>query len=172
MKPYRTRTYISADWDHDLDAVKKLYEWNNNKRLGLSFTNAHELSECRSDETYNCNIKRNCSQNLKHSKNFVLIIGSHTKTLRAGYCMYCEEFKHCPYVYTENKSYIQFECDYAIRNDLPIIVLYKSLYIHPDLCIDSIVNKACYHAPMLTNNGNNHNGWNYSKVKEAFDMLK
>ena len=84
---YRTRTYIAADWDHDINAVEKLYEWNKNKYWGLSFGDAHELSQCRNDDTNNCNIKKNCSQNLDHSKVFVLIIGKDTKSLRAGYCM-------------------------------------------------------------------------------------
>ena len=43
---YRTRTYIAADWDHDINAVEKLYEWNKNKYWGLSFGDAHELRNC------------------------------------------------------------------------------------------------------------------------------
>ena len=43
MSPYRTRTYIAADFDHDKDAVDQLYKWNNSKYWSLSFTDAHEL---------------------------------------------------------------------------------------------------------------------------------
>ena len=118
---YRTRTYIAADWEHDKNAVDKLYEWNNSNHWGLSFGDAHELSKCRSDDTNNCNIKKNCSQNLDYSKCLVLIIGQHTKSLRAGYCMYCKRYSTCSDTYKTNKSYVEFECDYAIRHDLPII---------------------------------------------------
>ena len=146
---YRTRTYIAADWDYDKDAVDILCHWNKSSNRELSFGDAHELSECRSDKTNNCNIKRNCAQNLDHSKAFVLIIGEHTKKSRAGYCMYCKDYDHCRYKYTLNKSFVEFECDYAVRNKLPIIVLYKSIQVKKSLCIESVVNKTNVHVPML-----------------------
>ena len=61
---YRTRTYIAADWTSDQDAIEQLKRWNNSERWGLSFGDAHELSQCKSDSTNNCNIKKNCSHNL------------------------------------------------------------------------------------------------------------
>ena len=123
---YRTRTYIAADWSNDKDAVDILMKWNESDYWGLSFLDAHELSQCRNDKTDNCNIKRNCSQNLDRSKFFVLIIGDETKTLRAGYCMYCKSYKNCDHISKEDKSFVEYECDYAVRNHLPIIVLYNS----------------------------------------------
>ena len=30
---YRTRTYIAADWDGDIDAVNALHNWNNGKKM-------------------------------------------------------------------------------------------------------------------------------------------
>lgn len=174
---YRTRTYIAADWEHDIDAVNKLYEWNNSDDYwDFSFPNAHELSECRSDETYNCNIKRNCSQNLRHSKNFVLIIGEDTNSLRSGFCMYCKKFKQgCPYVRKENKSYIEFECDNAISNELPIIVLYNSWKVDFSLCVESVLYRSRCHVPMKKHVGYNAGihywEWDYEMVKFAFDKL-
>jgi len=44
---YRTKTYIAAEWDGDQNAVKKLQDWNNNKYLSLSFTDAHDLMQAR-----------------------------------------------------------------------------------------------------------------------------
>ena len=41
---YRTRTYIAADWDGDIDAVNALHNWNNGKKWSLSFTDAHDLT--------------------------------------------------------------------------------------------------------------------------------
>lgn len=54
---YRTKTYIAADWDHDEDAVKELYKWNNSSRYGLTFSDAHELKQAR-DSSLNCSIKK------------------------------------------------------------------------------------------------------------------
>ena len=42
---YRTRTYIAADWDGDIDAVNALHNWNNGKKWSLSFTDAHDLTK-------------------------------------------------------------------------------------------------------------------------------
>ena len=43
MSVYRTRTYIVGDWDHDKNAIDKLYEWNEGNYWSLSFTDAHDL---------------------------------------------------------------------------------------------------------------------------------
>lgn len=169
---YRTRTYIAADWEHDKNAVDKLYEWNNSNHWGLSFGDAHELSKCRSDDTNNCNIKKNCSQNLDYSKCLVLIIGQHTKSLRAGYCMYCKRYSTCSDTYKTNKSYVEFECDYAIRHDLPIIVLYNSTYVDKSKCIESVKNVALCHVPMIKRGFSGQLVWNYQGIKNAFDMLR
>jgi hypothetical protein len=164
---YKTRTYIAADWTSESDAIEKLEKWNNSKYWGLSFTDAHKLSSCRSDDTNNCNIKKNCSQNLDHSKFFVLIIGENTKSIRAGYCMYCKAYCTCKYIYKTNKSFVEYECDYAVRNNLPIIVLYNSTKVDKSKCIDSVVNIAKAHAKMKKSDGS----WDYQSVKEAFDKL-
>jgi hypothetical protein len=164
---YRTRTYIAADWTSDQDAVEQLKKWNKSEHWGLSFGDAHELSQCKSDSTNNCNIKKNCSQNLDSSKYFVLIIGEDTKDLRAGYCMYCKNYYDCEYIYKTNKSFVEFECDYAIRNDLPIIVLYNSTKVDKNRCIDSVCDVAKVHAKMKKN----LNDWDYQSVKATFDKL-
>lgn len=164
---YRTRTYTAADWTSEEEAIKQLETWNSSKHWGLSFTDAHELSSCRSDDTNNCNIKKNCSQNLDHSKFFVLIIGDKTKSLRAGYCMYCKEYSNCNYTYKTNKSFVEYECDYALRNNLPIIVLYNSTEVDTSKCIDSVVDVAKAHAKMKKSDGS----WDYQSVKAAFDKL-
>lgn len=169
---YRTRIYIAADWDNDIDAVDQLRYWNDNQYWSLSFGDAHELSKCRDDDTNNCIIKKNCSQNLDHSKGFVLIIGNKTKDLRAGYCMYCKKYDYCSDRYKYNKSYVEFECDYAIRHNLPIIVLYNSATVNKNKCIDSVVDIAECHVPMKRINKYGKYEWDYQSVKSAFDMLR
>ena len=57
---YRTRTYIAADWDGDIDAVNALHNWNNGKKWSLSFTDAHDLTKS-SDSSLNCSIKASLS---------------------------------------------------------------------------------------------------------------
>lgn len=168
---YRTRTYIAADWDNDKEAVDILTKWNKSNHWGLSFGDAHELSKCLSDDTNNCNIKKNCSQNLDHSKHFVLIIGEKTKSLRAGYCSYCKSFRYCSYTYKTNKSFIEFECDYAKRNKLPIIILYNSTYVDKRKCIDSVKDIAICHVPMIYRGTDNQLYWDYYGIKAAFDKL-
>ena len=168
---YRTKTYIAADWDNDLNAVEALRYWNEHKYWGLSFKDAHELSQIQSDSTNNCNIKKNCSYNLDYSKHFVLIIGEKTKSLRAGYWGYCKNYNYCSYVYKNNKSFVEFECDYAIRNNLPIIVLYNSTYVDKTKCIDSVIYRAKCHTPMLMRKWDGTIDWDYQGIKAAFDKL-
>lgn len=169
---YRTRTYIAADWENDKEAVEILQYWNKSQYWGLSFGDAHELSQCRNDDTNNCNIKRNCSQNLEYSKNFILIIGNNTKNLRAGYCMYCKAYNYCTYTYKTNKSFIEYECDYARRNQLPAIVLYNSYYVDKSKCIDTFLDIAKCHAPMLKHSAFGTLEWDYQAVKRAFELLR
>ncbi len=169
--PYRTKTYIAADWENDKNAVDALSYWNKQKNRGLSFSDAHEISKIRNDYTNNCNIKKNCSYNLDYSKHFVLIIGEKTKSLRAGYCGYCKNYNYCSYVYKNNKSFVEFECDYAIRNHLPIIVLYNSTYVDKTKCIDSVKDLAICHVPMIYRGTDNQLYWDYQGIKAAFDKL-
>lgn len=56
MATYRTKTYIAGDWDHDKDAVDKLYQWNGSNYWSLSFTDAHDLTQAN-DSSLNCSIK-------------------------------------------------------------------------------------------------------------------
>ena len=44
---YRTKTYIAADWDHDKDAVERIYSWKNSEKWSLDFHDAHELTQAR-----------------------------------------------------------------------------------------------------------------------------
>ena len=42
---YRTKTYIAGDWTGDSDAVEELYKWNRSDYWGLSFQNAHDITQ-------------------------------------------------------------------------------------------------------------------------------
>lgn len=167
---YRTRTYIAADWENDKDAVNKLIQWNDSAYYKLSFTDAHDLTQSR-DTSNNCNIKRSLATRLDASKRFVLIVGENTKTVRSGSCQYCISKNSyngaCMRGNTvDNRSYIEYECEKAIRDGLEIIVLYKSYYINRDKC-PAAVRNAGVHIPLYTIS-NGQGVWNYTDVKTAF----
>ena len=69
--PYRTKTYIAADWTGDKDAIDQLYKWNKSEYWELHFTDAHELTQAR-DSSLNCNIKKSLKERLDASKKFIL----------------------------------------------------------------------------------------------------
>ena len=88
---YRTKTYIAADWDGDKNAIDQLHTWNDGKKWSLSFTDAHDLTQAR-DNSLNCSIKASLATRMDASKTFVLIVGSGTKSRRAGECTYCSNY--------------------------------------------------------------------------------
>lgn len=166
---YRTKTYIAGDWDHDKDAVVKLHQWNDSSKYGLSFSDAHELKQAR-DTSLNCSIKKSLAERLDASKTFILIVGEHTKELRAGGCQYCNSYNSylgtCSRRYTvDTRSYIDFECKKAIRDGLKIIVLYKSTTINRDKCPE-VIRRDGIHAPMKKWVGNTLD-WDYDSIRKA-----
>ncbi len=168
---YRTRTYIAADWDHDKNAVDALHYWNDNSKYGLSFSDAHDLKQAK-DTSLNCSIKKSLADRLNASKTFVLIVGNHTNELRAGGCQYCNSYnsywESCARGYSVDKrSYIEFECDRAVRDGLKIIVLYKDTKVNRSNC-PSVVRWTGIHVSMIKM-VNNEYYWDYQTVKNAFD---
>ena len=61
--PYRTRTYIAADWTGDIEVVDQLRKWNDSNYWGLSFTDAHDLTSAR-DTSLPCTIKESLRERL------------------------------------------------------------------------------------------------------------
>lgn len=167
---YRTKTYIAADWSGDIKAIEKLYEWNENYKLSLSFTDAHEVTQAR-DESLNCSIKKSLSTRLDVSKTFILIVGADTKKLRNGSCQYCTDsynglLKKCNRDYSiDYQSYIEYECAKAIKDGLKIVVLYNSTLVNKSNCPD-LINSTGKHVPMkIVKEGTPY--WNYKAVKDA-----
>lgn len=166
---YRTKTYIAADWTGDKDAVEQLHKWNDSKYWSLSFTDAHDLTQAR-DGSLNCSIKASLGKRLDASKTFVLIVGENTKTVRSGSCQYCDSYnswtKSCARGYSvDNRSYIEYECDKAIRDGLKIVVLYNAATINKTKCPDAIKNTGT-HAAMCYREDNKLY-WDYQAVKNA-----
>ena len=176
---YRTKTYIAGDWDHDYDAVEMLHYWNESSRYGLSFSDAHDLRQAR-DSSLNCTIKRSLADRMNAFKTFVLIVGENTISLRAGGCQYCSDYRSYTWITPscmrgntiDNRSYINFECEKAVKDGLNIIVLYKSSTINRSKCPE-VLRYVGYHAAMKKWDYYQYcYVWNYPAVKAAFDAIK
>lgn len=166
---YRTRTYIAADWDGDKDAVEQLHKWKDSKYWSLSFTDAHDLTQAR-DSSLNCSIKSSLATRLDASKTFVLIVGSNTKTVRSGSCQYCGSKNSGTGACTrghsvDNRSYIEYECDKAVRDGLNIVVLYNAATVNKSKCPDAVKNVGTHTAMCYYENGTYY--WDYQAVKTA-----
>ena len=171
---YRTKTYIAADWDNDIDAVNQLLKWNESEYYsGIDFVNVHEFIQAR-DSSYPCSIKQSLSQRMDMCKLFILIVGDKTNSVTKGSCNYCGRYRRLENMcfsnrYQNNKSFIDFECDRAKRDFLAgkikILVLYNSSYVYKDRCPESLRNIGVHYA--MKTNGN----YDYQKVKFAlFDL--
>jgi len=79
------------------------------------------------------------------SKTFVLIVGSNTKSRRAGECTYCSSFDNgkCKTGHTvSNDSFIEYECKKAVRDseNIKLVILYSAATIDKSKCPDAISN--------------------------------
>lgn len=164
---YRTRTYIAGDWTGDADLINKLYEWNRSNYWALSFSDAHELMQAR-DTSLSCSIKHSLTERLNGSKTFVLIVGNNTDNLRKGGCQYCHSYNSYTYrcvrgYSVDYRSFIEFECEKAVRDDLKIVVIYNSSYVDKDKCPECVRYKG-KHIPARTSYTHS---WNYEAIKNA-----
>ena len=164
---YRTKTYIAGEWDGDQDAIEQLHTWNESKYWDFSFTDAHDITQAR-DSSLNCNIKSSLATRLNASKTFVLIVGNNTKAARSGGCRYCDSYNslssQCDRGYlVDHRSYIEYECDKALKDDLNIIVLYNATTINKSKCPDVLKGVGTHTAMRSTN------GWDYLAVKNALN---
>ena len=147
---YRTKTYIAADFDSDRDIVDLLCKWNNDNRYGLQFSNVHEMTNSRDTSLY-CSIKKSLKSRMDISKTFILIVGAKTNSVTKGACHCCPSYykmfttqSFCTrsgFNVIDNRSYIKYECDMAIKAGIKIVVLYKSSIVNKYLCPDAIRDK-------------------------------
>ena len=165
--PYRTRTYIAGDWDHDKEAIDKLYQWRNSKFWFFDFIDAHEYTQAR-DSSLNCSIKKSQKERLDRSKTFVLIVGEYTRKVTAGSCQYCTSnnsyLGYCVRGHRlDFRSYIEYECEEAIKADMNIIVLYNSNFIRKEWC-PMVLREKGDHLPMLKNNE-----WDFKEIRKVLN---
>ncbi len=169
MGYYRTRIYLAADWEHDKEVIDKLREWNNSNFWNLKFYDAHDLTQSY-DNSLNCTIKSSLSDRMDASKTFVLVVGQKSKNLRSGNCYLCDWYsihrQTCSKGFSiSNKSYIEYECDKAVRDGLKIVVLYNYSSVDRFKCPDVVRYKgkhiAAYHWDNFMKK------WNYSEIRDA-----
>lgn len=166
---YRTKTYVAAEWDGDKDAVDQLHKWNDSKYWSLSFTDAHDLTQAR-DESLNCSIKTSLGTRLDASKTFILIVGGNTKTVRSGSCQYCGSYNSYSVTCARGRSvdyrsYIEYECEKAVRDGLKIVVLYNAASVNKSKCPDAVKYTGTHSAMCYYKDGNYY--WDYQAVKNA-----
>jgi len=167
---YRTKTYLAAAWDEDYDAIEQLYSWNHDDYYSLEFKNVHDFRQSR-DNSLPCSIKDSLSKRMDACKLFILIVGENTNRVTKGYCLYCRNYRsgsvYCLSSKIQyNKSFINFECDRAMRDfyngKIKILVLYNSSFVIKDRCPESL-KYIGVHQAMKTNGK-----YDYQKVKSAF----
>lgn len=164
---YRTKTYIAGDWTGDKDLIDKIYEWNKSNYWNLSFTDAHELTQAR-DDSLPCTVKKSLSERLNASKTFVLIVGADTRKLTKGSCKYCDSYYNmrCYRGYSVDfRSYINYECDKARKDDLKIVVIYNYASIDREKCPEAVRYEGKHIPAYYYKDGKRH--WNYSDIKDA-----
>lgn len=169
--PYRTRTYIAADWTGDKDVVDQLRKWNDSNYWGLSFIDAHDLISAR-DTSLPCTIKESLRERLSRSKTFVLVVGDQTSSLTKGGCRYCSDyssyFGSCNRGHgVDHRSYIQYECEYAARNIPKVVVIYKRASVSRSMCPEAVRNEG-EHVPAYCWEGGVLK-WNYQGIKAAIE---
>lgn len=167
-RPY---TYIAADWEHDYNAVVILKKWNESRYVNFSFLDAHDLQQAR-DSSLNCSIKASLSARLEKSYRFILIVGDNTKNLRSGGCYLCSSYNSWTGAcarghYIDNRSYIDFECEKAIRDGMQIRVLYNALNVDLNKCPQIIRYNGLHSAMWKYENGRYL--WDYDKISSIID---
>lgn len=166
---YRTRTYLAAEWDGEKEVIDQLHKLNNSDYWALSFTDAHDLKQAR-DTSLPCSIKRSLHDRLDCSKTFVLIVGSHTDSVTKGSCQYCENYRvwNTPYCASKMdldfRSFIKYECDYAYKHDMKIVVIYNYARVIKSYCPE-VLRETGTHIPAY----NSDYSWNYYGIKEALE---
>ncbi len=110
---------------------------------------------------------------MKECKLFVLIVGKHTTSITKGNRRHCSQHWECSSGYEtkcyclagnslSHKSYIEYECDLAVRSNLRIIVLYNAGSVDKSLCPEALRDKGI-HAPMKK-----YGSFDYPLVRDVF----
>ncbi len=171
----RTRTYIAGDWTGDEKLIQQLYKWNESNYWNLHFVDAHKDIQA-SDKSLSCSIKKSLQERLDISKTFVLVVGKHTLNLTRGSCANCPRYSSS-YGCTSGgsvslKSFIEYECDKAVRDGLNIIVIYNYANVDKSKCPIACKNVGTHVNGYYYQPSDVEYYWNYSGIKDAFNKAK
>jgi hypothetical protein len=119
---YRNKTYV-AFASEDIRSYRLMEAWRENKNIGFSFFDAHDLYVSR-DTSKPETIKRNLSERMKNAKQFVLL-GSAAAKRKGG----------------DGVSFLAHEVSTILRLGLPLVVA--------NLDGDRTVDKAFIPKPLL-----------------------
>ena len=136
------RYYIAIpNWQNynDIEAIEQLHAWNESSYYSLlGFIDVHEYKQARDSSLY-CSIKQSLSERMRMCKTFILIVGEHTKRLTKGSCSSCSKRFSCISSHnTDSRSYVEYECELAVKSGLKIVVLYNSNVVNKNLCPEAV----------------------------------
>jgi len=97
---YRNKTYVCFDADADMRYYNLMRAWKENDNIAFNFHNAHDLNNLRGGSSEDT-IKRKLRERLANTKVFIVLVGEKTR-----------------YLY----KFVRWEIEYAIENNIPIIV--------------------------------------------------
>ena len=165
----REYTYIAADFDHDKNAVEELY-WM--KEHGyINFKDAHSIQQSQ-DSSLACSIKKSLRTRMDYSLKFVLIVGKHTDTVTKGSCQFCDSYNssrnYCARGYSvDYRSFIKYECDKAVEDNLDIVVLYNDIAVNRNLCPEKVRGLG-RHEFMIYTGVDGKKNWDIGRIQRAF----
>lgn len=99
--PYRNKTYVCFDADHDMRSYRLMQAWSENENMEFEFHNAHDLTTIRPWSTED-SIKASLRERMQNSKMLLVLVGTNTR--------YCHK-------------YVGWEIELAMKHGLPIIVV-------------------------------------------------
>lgn len=172
---YRTKTYLAGDWDGDKDAIEQIHKWNDSERYSkLDFVDVHEFIQAR-DSSLMCTIKDSLRERMQMCKTFILVVGNHTKRLTKGDCKTCYRYQHFHNLEScdgngniSHKSYVDYECEQAVKQGLKIVVLYNFCRVYKDYCPEILADKGIHMPMRYMKNGVQY--WDYTKVRDAINI--
>ena len=167
----RTKTYLAGDWSGDRDAIDKIHQWNKSDHYCLHFLDVHDYTQSYDTSNY-CSIKKSLKKRMDISKKFVLIVGEQTNSITKGACYHCAFYQrsyppNCKYGYSiDNRSYIEYECEMAVKAGIEIVVLYNSTKVDRSKCPEAVRWRGTHKAMVESETDGNQN-WDYQTVKAA-----
>ena len=177
MQPvaYRTKTYVAGDWSADEDLIRQLYEWKNNPFRDLHFSDAHEYTQAR-DTSLNCSIKTSLWERLRRSRQFILVVGSHTDSLRSGSCSLCKSYNrdlnYCGRDRSRSldmRSFVEYECEYAANNISDVVVLYRYQTVMKSQCPEVLRDVGLHVPARIWSPRSGEYKWDYEAIRRAIN---